>query len=993
MENLYPSLFDTIFNFQDDNDIGLEYIKTIYGHTDGKSLSKYYDLDNYNLATKFLKFPYTSILHVNIRSMQKNLDQFKSLLQCLPKPPDIIAVTETWLLLHTKHLYELDGYKSYHITRTDRERGGVSIYVRNSLQSDSIQQFCTVNEDIEMCTVHVKATNINLIVSAIYRPHSKHEKVDKFTDLMSNSLSHEIFRNNKSILIGDFNINLLEHGSDRPTENYLNVMQSLTYFPHISRPTRFPDANDDTAPSLLDHVWTNFTPFSLSGIIQYQLSDHLPIFLNLHQTNTGAQEVKQKISFRVNNIYNRNKFTHGLTLINWDTALNLDNINDNYEKFVTIIQNLYNKCFPIATKYISLKRLNSPWLTTAILNSIKYKSLLFKNLKLGRVTFEYYKAYRNHLNQLIKKAKSDYYLKTFANFKNNTHKIWLTIKQINNYRKPKSNISNLVHNGATLENSADIAEAFNEYFSNIAPMLDNELPVSNTDPTSYLQGDFPDSMVVPIVNENDIINAIKSLNNKRSHVNEIPVYILKQNVNLLAYPIMTLFNQSIRTGKFPSLLKHAKITPVHKSGPLNDKSNFRPISNLAVFSKIFETLMKKFLLRYLNRKNIFTPNQFGFRKGLSTFDALNQFSNHIYSALNHSHSTLAIFMDLSKAFDTVNHKILLNKLQHYGIRGCILSWFADYLSDRTQTTIVNNQQSGPRPVTLGVPQGSILGPILFLIYINDLSNVSNIFNTILFADDSTFYFSGTDPAALLTTANLELPKLFQWCKTNRLTINANKTNYMIFSNIKNIDNLPNLYLNNCEIKRLQQTKFLGVTYDETLTFKTHISNLCLKISRAIALLYQVRSLAPPEILKCLYYAHIFPHLYYCNPIWSTTYPTHLTRLITLQKRVIRIITSSDYLAHTSPLYKQMHILKIPDIKEMYIATCLYNGINDTGRLHNYPTRHRHLICIPNHRLTIYEHSFMYQRCLVWNSIPNVIKSSPSLRLFKWRFKQHLLSKY
>ena len=295
MENLYPSLFDTIFNFQDDNDIGLEYVKTIYGDTDGKCLSKYYDLDNYNLTTKLLKLSYTSILHVNARSMQKNFDKLKYLLQCLPKPSDIIAVTETWFLQHTKHMYELDGYKSFHVFRTVREHGGVSIYVRNSLQSVSIQQFCTINESIEMCTVQLKATNLNLIFSAIYRPHSKHEDVDNFTDIMSNTLSHDIFRNNKSILIGDFNINLLEHNSHRPTENYLNVMQSLTYFPHISRPTRFPDTNDDTAPSLLDHIWTNFTPFSLSGIIQYQLSDHLPIFLNLHHANTHSRRETKNI--------------------------------------------------------------------------------------------------------------------------------------------------------------------------------------------------------------------------------------------------------------------------------------------------------------------------------------------------------------------------------------------------------------------------------------------------------------------------------------------------------------------------------------------------------------------------------------------------------------------------------------------------------------------------------------------------------------------------
>ena len=352
MENLYPSLFYTIYNLQDDHDIGLEYIRTTYGHTDTTSLSKYYNLDSYTQTTHHAPLPFTNIIHVNIRSIRKNFDHLKSLLHCLPKPPDVIAVTETWLQQHTKHMYEIEGYISFHLTRTIREQGGVSIYVKQSFQSLSIQQFCTVNLSIEMCTVHIKATNLNIIVSVIYRPHSKHKDVENFTKLMSDTLLHDLFKNNNSILIGDFNINLFEHNTHHPTENFLNVMQSLMYFPHISRPTRFPDTNDNTPPSLLDNVWTNFTPYSLSGIFQYQLSDHLPIFLHLFHTNI-VPEVKHKISFRVSNTTNNEKFSRALTEIDWDSALHLDDINGNFEIFLTFIQDLYNKNYPIVTKHVS----------------------------------------------------------------------------------------------------------------------------------------------------------------------------------------------------------------------------------------------------------------------------------------------------------------------------------------------------------------------------------------------------------------------------------------------------------------------------------------------------------------------------------------------------------------------------------------------------------------------------------------------------------------
>ena len=248
------SLYNSIFNLNDENDSRTKIIRSINGHVDNDTLSKCYDLEYYSSISKSHSTPFIHFLHVNISTTRKCFYNLKALISSLPSQSDLIALSETWLSDNTTFLYELEGYSSFHVVRTAREHGGVSIYVRNIHQSNLIHELSFVNITIEICTAKVTLSNLTLTVSAIYRSHTKYEDIDNFADQMSVILNNAIYKNMKSVLLRDFNINLLEHSTHRKTENYLNTMQSLSYFSYISRPTRFPDTNDNTAPSLLDNI-------------------------------------------------------------------------------------------------------------------------------------------------------------------------------------------------------------------------------------------------------------------------------------------------------------------------------------------------------------------------------------------------------------------------------------------------------------------------------------------------------------------------------------------------------------------------------------------------------------------------------------------------------------------------------------------------------------------------------------------------------------------
>ena len=347
-------------------------------------------------------------------------------------------------------------------------------------------------------------------------------------------------------------------------------------------------------------------------------------------------------------------------------------------------------------------------------------------------------------------------------------------------------------------------------------------------------------------------------------------------------------------------MKTAKVIPVFKSGNRSDFSNYRPISLLSQFSKILEKLFNLRLEQFLISNEILSNCQYGFRSCMSTVHAALELIESISTAVDNKKHCVGVFIDLKKAFDTVNHDLLVKKLFFYGIRGTANAWLNNYLTNRNQYVIADDHSSGMRLITCGVPQGSVLGPVLFLLYINDICNVSNLLKFVLFADDTNIFCSSTSLHDLQDTINRELDKLFVWFSVNRLSLNLGKTNYMLFRS-RPPDNELALKINNVVLPRVAATKFLGIIIDDKLSWKPHIQSVKSKLSSVLSIMYKASKLINTTGMYILYCSLFHPYLSYCNEIWGNTYTSNVKCLFTLQKKAIRLICNADRLAHTSPM--------------------------------------------------------------------------------------------
>ena len=642
--------------------------------------------------------------------------------------------------------------------------GGASIFI-NSKHNFIHRTDLNINTT-DCDSIFIEITDKNTIVGLIYKPDYVDYK--DFVSELETALDTITKEKKRGFIMGDFNIDLLKYDHNHQVNTFVNLMYSYSFFPCIDRPTRVCQTKNGTTISLIDNIFTNDIDHKItSGNLVTDLSDHFPNFISIKGSrydNTTKPKNKLIRQLKPNNIKG---FKNSLSLVNWDYINNEDNPETSYSNFINKTTELLNTHCPLkSTKISNRKSVRKPWITTSILKSIRTKDKLYKKF-ISKPTTDNklkYTKYRNILNNLLRAAKKSHITAEIELNKFNMKETWKTLNNVlgrNKQIKLPDFFKDL--DGNKITDSKVIANNFNEFFTNVGTKLANKISSPDSNYVSPLKfKNQQNSIFLNPTNPDEIIEITKNLKTSNSSgIDNISTKLLKIIINEIAPVLSHIFNRSLLSGIVPSQLKIAKVNPIFKSGDNQVFSNYRPISILPSISKILEKIMYIRLFDFVTKNEIFSPHQYGFRPNRSTYMAINDLYCKITDDLDNKHHSLGIFLDLSKAFDTLNHDILLHKLNVYGIRGLANAWIKNYLSNRKQYVVYNNTDSTHSDIVCGVPQGSILGPLLFLLYINDLPLSSPSSHFIIFADDTNILFSHKDPIQLEKLINIELKKNLQ----------------------------------------------------------------------------------------------------------------------------------------------------------------------------------------------------------------------------------------
>ena len=947
-----------------------------------------------SISTKLSNSKSINILHVNIRSINKYRDELLVYLNSMKVNFSVLILSETWLNSEDTWL-DIPGFKAYHSIRDGNKKGGgVSILIDVNIASQIIPHLSANNEHYESISVEIECSNKKHKVTGVYRPPSS-------SLLMFNETFFEMFtdedKRGSLIIAGDFNIDILSTSHNNQENNFFDELRALHLMPLINLPTRI----TPTSQTCIDHIYINSLDPCKYGVLSVEIADHCPVFCSLKDIIEPKQSditVKFRDTSQANLDLFKTKFLEATRdFSNYDIL----NVNDKFHILDKILLNTYNSCCPIKTKKITAKKYSTPWLTNALKACTREKHRLYK-LSLENSEFiPRYKRYKNTLVNSIRLAKANYYQNKFDRCINDSKSTWKVINKILKPNSKKKDNFSIEIDGEMNSNPEQIAEEFNKHFSSVAPKLAEKIPSVNVDPTSYLTRQ-QNTFVFFNTDCSEINKIINSFKSKPSHINTVPSFAFKHISSILSPILTTLINESVTAGVFPDCLKIARVIPIYKSGKKNYVKNYRPISTLPFLSKIIERLMHSRVVSFFSKFNLFYGDQFGFLKHKSTCDAILKFTDKCYTTLNDREIMLSVFLDFSKAFDTIDHSILIKKLELYGIRGNVNNWFKSYLTNRKQYVLINNSTSNESSIKLGVPQGSILGPLLFLIYINDMHRSSSLSHFIHFADDSTVLLKGKDINELTNRTNCELEKIETWLNANRLSLNIEKTAFSVYSNKKSLE-VPPVKIRNHNISLVSTVKFLGINIDNKLLFKNHTANVCRKISRSYSILYKLSQFLPQSILKKLYYSMIYPFMIYGIEVWGNSCKTEIKRLEKIQIKCIKLLSVTGNSEHLD--FISLKMFKYTDIYKYFVLKRTYMYINSSNvnyfKLkfnnilpdHTYVTRNSltNAFQIPQINLSIMYKSFFYNAIKFWNQLPVTIKSQPSARRFEKHLKSSLLS--
>ena len=859
---------------------------------------------------------YLKIFHLNIQSICPKLDLLQSEMQTY----DVLIFTETWLSpdIPDKDVEIINFSPPY---RKDRERrgGGVAMYLKDSIFHKRRSDLEI--RDLESLWVQVEVSGKKMLINGSYRPPSSSRN---YWDLIDVSFSNGIDTGIDNIFIlGDFNNDCL----NKHNNEILDICNQYNLTQLIEEPTHY----TETSSTLLDLAIVK----NVNSIVSACVGDpfipdliryHCPIVISVDFKKPQICKFKRRIWKYDDGDYEL--YRNLLEEYDWDNLLADGEVDDNAEKITKQIIDIASQSIP--NKLATIRPAEPDCMHNEIRKLIRQRKRLHRKAKLSNTTENWtkFRQKRNEVVSAIRKSKVKYYEKISDQLKQNkgAKTWWRTAKKAMGGNMANS-IPPLHYNNILAESDLDKAEVLNEYFTSQSSLNDRNKQLPN-------MIDVANDILYDInITQEDVENVLKELDpSKATGPDLMNPKLLKEGAEQLSNPLSKLFNKSVVTGKYPSLWKKANIIPIFKKGDKNSPSNYRPVSLLCCLGKVMEKCIYKYIYNFLLRNSLLSPFQSGFRQGDSTTNQLLYIYNFFCSAIDDGKDVRAVFCDVSKAFDKVWHRGLLYKLNKIGVRGKVYVWLCNYLNNRKQRVVINGHSSSWKSVNAGVPQGSILGPLLFLIFINDI--VANIDSNIrLFADDTSLYILVENPYAAATCLNKDLSKILKWAEDWLVLFNPSKTEDMIISRKLTRDDHPDIVFNNTVIPQVESHKHLGIHLSNNCQWNEHIKFVLDKSWQKLNILRSLKFKVDRLSLQQMYFSFIRPLLEYSDVVWDNCSRQQKNLLESVQLEAARIVTGATKLTSFNNLYIETGWEKLELRREKHKLIVLYKMIN--GLVPNY----------------------------------------------------------
>ncbi|MEW8185640.1 MAG: reverse transcriptase family protein [Candidatus Thiodiazotropha endolucinida] len=907
------------------------------------------------------------------------------LIRCESAAYDVMIFTESWLnhtipngRISIEHFHEPLRYD-----RNERTGGGVAVYIRDSISFKRRSDLEIPN--LEAVWVEISLRCKTILIGGFYRPpNSPVEYFNRIIESLDRACNTNI---NDMVILGDFNYNMQCVNNNKIYE----LMQQYNLKQLIQEPTHFTESSE----SLIDLILVrNVNNVITSGVydtfLESQVRYHCPVICILKFNKCLPKSYKRRV-------WNYDKadfnlFRNLLSNVDWNCIIDENDIDKSVEKFTSVLIQTAEKSIP--NKIATIRPNEYPWINGLIRKLIRKRKRLYRRAKRTNVqqVWQNFRKTRNTVINEIRKSKAEYFSKLSDQLneeKINPKLFWKISKQLLNLDLSTSSIPPLNVNGDILESDLDKATALNSFFATQSTLDDSNasLPaVGNTD--------HPLLDSITITNQ-EVLDVLTTLNvSKSCGPDSINPRLLKEGAQYLQIPLTYIFNASLSHCRFPNAWKKANVTPIHKKNEKTLPNNYRPISLLSIIGKAMERCVHKHIYNYVLDNNLISPFQSGFTCNDSTTNQLLYLYHSFCEAVDSGKEVRVVFCDISKAFDRVWHRGLLFKLSSVGIKGKMLQWFSSYLSNRTQRVVLNGQNSEWVTVKAGVPQGSILGPLLFLLYINDIVNRIKT-NIRLFADDTSLFIIVDTPERAAGSLNSDLQEINQWATEWLVDFNPSKTFTMTVSR-KTTDVLhPPLFLAGTKIQETDTYKHLGIHFSNSLSWAEHIRTITRTAWQRLNMLRGLKFRLKRFSLEKIYTSFIRPLLEYSDSIWDNLNQEEINLVESVHTEAARIVSGATKLCNIDRLLSDLSWEPLHKRRRKHRLILFYKMINHltpdilsdlvppyVRESNPYSLRNSNDIQTIHARTNLYFNSFLPATVRDWNNLPLHVRQSDSLETFK-----------